>query len=218
MRSATRRAIFAPSRCAASAHDARDLRLRERLEVHRGAARADRGVDRVGIARRRADQHEVGRRAVAEQLLHVGGHVRIVLVVVRRLERDALVLEHLEQPRLHRRVHLADLVDEQHAAVRARHQAQLRLGDRAVGEVAPRALVDRVVHAAQQRVRRLAVIPAQRRAGRFDERRVGRERRVRARLRHLEREPRDRRLADAGRAVQDHVLRIRRRELRDAAP
>ncbi len=43
----------------------------------------------------------------------------------------------------------------------------------------------------------------------------GSERRVRARFRQLQRQPRDRRLADAGRAVQDHVLRIRRRELGD---
>ena len=138
-----------------------------------------------------------------------------MLVVVGRLERHALVFQHLQQPGLHRGIHFADLVDEQHAAVRARHEPQLRLGNRALGEVAPRALVDRVVHAAQQRVRRLAAVPAQRRPGRLDERRVGGERRVRPRLRELEREPRDRRLPDAGRPVEDHVLRVRRRQLRD---
>jgi hypothetical protein len=137
-----------------------------------------------------------------------------VLVIVRRFEHDALVLEHLEQARLHRRVHLADLVDEQHAAVRLGHQAQPRFGDATLGEVVPRALVDRIVDAAEQRVRRLAVIPAQRRPGRLDERRVGGERRAWTRFCQLEREPRDGRLADAGRPVEDHVLGIRRGQLR----
>ncbi len=138
-----------------------------------------------------------------------------MLVVVRRLEGDALVLEDLEQPRLHRRIHLADLVDEQHAAVRARHQPQLRLRDAALGEIASGALIDRIVHAAEQRVRGLAMVPAQRRPGRFDERGIGGERRVRTRFRELQREPRDRRLADARRSVQDHVLRMRRGQLGD---
>ncbi len=194
--------------------DPHDLRLGERLEVHGGAPRADRCVDRIGLARGRTDQDEIGRCAVGEELLHVGGDVGVVLVVVRRLEDDALVLENLEQLGLQHRIHLAQLVDEQHAAVGARNQAEFRLGNPAIGEIPAASLIDRIVHAAQQRVGRLARIPAQRRAVGFDERGIRRERCPAALLRRFEREARNRRFTDAGRPEQDHVLRKRRGDLR----
>ncbi len=87
-------------------------------------------------------------RALAEQPLHVLGNVRRALVVVRRLEHHALVFEYLEQPRLQRRIHLADLVDEEHAAVGSRHQPELWLGHAGVGELALASLIDGVVDAA----------------------------------------------------------------------
>src|SRR6185312_4116025 len=193
--------------------DLDDLGLRERFEIYRCAPRKNRGVDVVRLARRRSDQDEVGRCAFLEEALDVGGDLRIVFVVVGRFEGHAFVLEDLQQLRLQKRVHLADLVDEQNAAVRARHEPELRLGDPALREIAPAALIDRVVYAAQERVRRLARIPAQGRAAGLDERRVGVERREPAKLRRLEREPRDRRLADAGRSEEDDVLRKRRGDL-----
>ena len=209
----TPRAAFAPSRLDRALHDRDDLALRERLKIHLGAARADRRIDLFGIARRRADQNEIGRRAFFKEPAHVRGHVRSAVVVVRRLERHAAVLEHFEQPPLQRGIHLADLVDEQHAAVGLGHEAEFRFGNAGLGKLAAAALIDRIVHAAEQRIDGFARIPAHRRSAGLDERRVLGERRMRARLRSFQREPRDRRLADARRPVQNHVLRIRRANL-----
>jgi hypothetical protein len=197
-----------------TADDRNDLRLGERLEKHFGTARTDRGIDFARIARRRADHHEIGGRAVVKKFFDIRGDARVRRIVVGRFEREAFVLEHFEQLRLQRRVHLAELVDEEHAAVRFRHESEFRFGDRALGELAARALIDRIVHAAQQRIGRFARIPAQRRAAGFHERRVLCERREAARLRDFEREPRDRRFPDTGRPIEDHVLWKRRRDLR----
>jgi hypothetical protein len=46
--------------------DRTNLRLGKRLEEHLGATRADGRIDFAWIARGRADQHEIGRRAVFE--------------------------------------------------------------------------------------------------------------------------------------------------------
>ena len=70
------------------------------------------------------------------------------MVVVGGLEEGALVFEHLQELVLQHFVHLADLVDEEDAAVRFRDHAGLRLGDAAVGEIAACALIDWVVHRA----------------------------------------------------------------------
>ncbi len=145
-------------------------------------ARANRRIDLVGIARRRADQDEIGRRTFLKERLHVRRDVRRALVVIRRLERHALVLEHFEQRVCKSAIDFADLVDEKHAAVRARHEAELRFGNAGLGELATAALIDRIVHAAEQRIGRLARIPAQRRTARFDERRILSKRCIRTRL------------------------------------
>ena len=166
------------------------------------------------VARRRADEHEVGGRTLLEQLPYVGRHLLVRVVVICRLEEGALVFQHLQELVLQHFVHLADLVDEEDAAVRLRHHAGLRLGDAAVGKVAPRPLVDGIVHRAQERVRHVARIPAQRRAVRLDEGRRLRKRRMRLLLDGFQDDARRRRLADARRAVEQEVLRVRRGELR----
>src|ERR1700688_5281340 len=72
--------------------DLANLWLGERLEVDLGTTRANRRVDLLGVARRRADQHEVGRRSVAEELLYVGRDARIGGVEIRRFENAAHIL------------------------------------------------------------------------------------------------------------------------------
>ena len=129
-------------------HDLLDVLGRQRLEVDFRAARAKRGVDVRGVARRRADEHEVGRCALLEELPYIGRHLLVRMVVVGGLEEGALVFEHLQELVLQHFVHLADLVDEEDAAVRFGDHAGLWLGDAAVGEIAARALIDRVVHRA----------------------------------------------------------------------
>ena len=130
------------------ADDFHDVGGRERLEVDLRAARAQRGIDVPRVARRRADEHEVRGRALLEELPDVGRHLRVGRVVVRRVEIGALVLEDLEELVLQHLVHLTDLVDEEDAAVRVRHEAGLRLGNAVVGERLLRALIDGVVHGA----------------------------------------------------------------------
>src|ERR1700688_2559605 len=92
-------------------------------------------------------------------------------------------------------------------------ETEFRYEDSGLGEFAAATLIDGIVDAPQERVGRLARIPAQRRTARFDEWGIFGERRVVAALRDLECEPRNGRLSDARRAVQNHVLRIRRRDL-----
>ena len=48
-------------------------------------------------------KYEIRGRAVVEELLHVGRNARIGRIVIRRFEREALVLEHFEQLRLQHR-------------------------------------------------------------------------------------------------------------------
>ena len=92
-------------------------------------------------------------------------------------------------------------------------KAELGFGDAALSEVAPAALIDGGVDASQQRVGRLARIPAQRRAAGFDKRRVIGKGRVTTAFRHLERQPRHGRLTDPRRPVENDVLRVRRGNL-----
>ena len=77
-------------------HDGLDVLRRQRLKVDLGTARAQRRVDVAGVARRRADQHEVRRRALLEELADVGRDLRVRRIVVGRLEVGALVLEDLQ--------------------------------------------------------------------------------------------------------------------------
>ena len=98
--------------------------------------------------------------------------------------------------------------------MRVGHETGLRFRHAVVGERLLRALINRVMHGAEERIRDVARIPAQRRAVRLDERRFFAERRKRFLFRGFEYEARGRRLADARRAIEQQVLRIRARELR----
>ena len=150
-------------------HDPQNMRGRQRLEIDLRAARPERGVDVIRIPRRRPDQHEVRGRALLEQLLDVGRHALVVGVVICRLKIRTLVLEHLEQLILQHLVHLANLVDEEDTAVRLRYESRLWLGDAAVRKVLLRPLINGVMHRAEQGIRHIARIPAQRRPVRLHE-------------------------------------------------
>ncbi len=135
-------------------------------------------------------------------------HAAVVRVIVGRFEAHLAVLEHFEQLVHLDRVQLADFVEEEDAAVRARNRAWLGLRHAVIPQ-RPRALIDRIVHAAQQRVGDGALIEAHARRVHLDKRRVGAERRAGRLLRTLHHQPRRARFTDTGRAVDDHVLRIR---------
>ena len=55
------------------------------------------GVDLLGRSCRGTDQDEIGGRAFFEELLDVGGDLRVFFVVVGGVEADALVFEYLQQ-------------------------------------------------------------------------------------------------------------------------
>ena len=107
-------------------------------------------------------------------------------------------------------VHLPDLVDEQHAAVRLGDQAELGLGQAAAGELPPRALVDGVVHGPDQGIDAALGIVAQGRAVHLDKGRRAQEGRLRLLARAVECQARGRGLAAARPAVEQHVLGIGR--------
>ena len=87
-------------------------------------------------------------------------------------------------------------------------EAGLRLRHADVGKVPARALIDRVVNGADQRVRHVPRVPAQRGAVGFHEGRVLREGRQGHFLRLLQHEARGGGLADAGRPVEDQMLGV----------
>ena len=99
-------------------------------------------------------------------------------------------------------IHLTDLVDEEDAAVCIGHQPWFWLGNAAVGKVLLRALIDGVMHRAEQRVRHVARIPTQRCSVRLDKGCSLCKGRYRTFLRRLENEACRCRLADAGRTVE----------------
>ena len=129
-------------------HDFLDVLRRQRLKVDFGTARTQRRIDMRSVARRRTDEYEIGRRPFFEKLPYIRRHLFIRMVVIGRLKERPLVLEHFQELVLQHLVHLADLVDEENAAVRLRHKTRLRLGYAAVRKVAPRPLVDGIVHRA----------------------------------------------------------------------
>ena len=93
-------------------NDGHDMRRGQRLKIDFGAARPQCGADVPGGARRRANQHEIRRRAFLKEFFDVRRHFFVRRVKICRFKKSALILQHLEQFILQHRVHLADLVDE----------------------------------------------------------------------------------------------------------
>ena len=185
----------------------RDLLRFQGAEVHLHAAGTQRGRQRFGASGGGPHQPEIRRQPMAEDLVNVARHGPVFGVIVGRLKAYAPVLQHLEKLVHLDRVQLPNLVQKQHAAMGPRNRAGLGLRH-AVDAERARALVDGVVHAAQQRVGNGALVKAH--AGRvhLDERRVlgkGRTGRV---LGVFQDQPGRAGLADAGRAVDDDMLRI----------
>ena len=145
------------------------MRWCQRLKVDLRTARAQRGIDVLRIACCCADEDEVRRSALLKEFANVGRDALVIGIVIRRLEIGTLVLQYLEQLVLQHLIHLADLVDEEDAAVCIRHESRLWLGDAAVRKALLCALIDGVMHRAEQRVRHVARIPAERRAVRLHE-------------------------------------------------
>ena len=172
----------------------------------------------IRIARRRPDENKVRRRPFLKELADVGRHALVVGVIVRRFKVGTLVLKNFEQLVLQHLVHLADLVDEENAAVRVRHKPGLWFGYAAVREALLRSLIDGVMHRAKQRVRHVARIPTQCRPVRLHERCGCRERRNGAFLCRLQHKARRRRLAHAWRTVEEEVLRVGRGQFRHERP
>ena len=115
---------------------------------------------------------------------------------------DALVFEDFQQLVQEDGVEFADLIDEEDAAMSVRDKAGLRLRDSFIGELLPRALIQWVVHGADQGVRHVAAVPAQCRAVALDEGGVFLKYGVGLLLRLFEYKARCGGLADAGRAVE----------------
>ena len=112
---------------------------------------------------------------------------------------------------------LPDLVQKQHPAVGPAHRAGLGLGHPRHAQ-RPRALVDGVVHTADERVGNRPFVKPHAGGIHLDEGRVGLEGRPGALLRRLQRQPRRAGFADAGRAVDDHMLRVMSAQDRQQRP
>ena len=156
----------------------------------------------IRLACRCPNEYEVRRRALLKEFADVRRDTLIIGVIVRGFKVGTLVLEYFEQLVLEHLIHLTDLVDEEDAAVCIGHQPWFWLGNAAVGKVLLRALIDGVMHRAEQRVRHVARIPTQRCSVRLDKGCSLCKRRHRTFLRRLENEACRCRLADAGWSVE----------------
>ena len=188
-----------------------DFIRREGAEEYLHAAGAQGGRNLAGAAGGRADEAEISRQAVGEDLADVARDAYVIGVVVRRLKHDAAVFEDLEELVHLHGVQFADLIKEEHAAVSLRHRAGLRLRD-ALHPQRTCALVDGVMHAAQKGIGDGALVETDAGGVDLDERGVLAERRALRLLGGLQHQPRGARFADAGRAVNQHVLRVRAAE------
>ena len=179
----------------------------QRAEVNLHAARTQCGRQFLGRARCRAHQPEIRGQAVFKYVAYMLGHGGIIRVVIRAFKPDHAVFQYLQQLVHLSRMQFADLVQKQHAAVRARDRAFLGLRY-AVYAQHSRALIYRVVHRTYQAVGDGALVKPH--AGRIhlDKRRVGFEWRAGRVLGGLQYQPRRAGLAYAGRAVYDYVLRV----------
>ena len=183
-------------------HNRADMRRCQRLKVDLRTTRAQGGIDVIRLACRCSDEHEVRRRALLKEFAYVRRDTLIIGVIVCGFKVGALVLKYLEQLVLEHLIHLTDLVNEEDASVRIGHQPRFWLGNAAVGKVLLRALIDGVMHRAEQRVRHVARIPTQRCSVRLDKGCSLCKRRYRTFLRRLENEACRCRLADAGRPIE----------------
>ena len=131
----------------------------------------------------------------------------VVRVVVGRLEHHLPILQHLQQLVHLNGVQLADLVQKQHAALCLGHGARLGLGNTLLSQCAG-SLVDRIMDRPDQGIGDRAFIEPDGGGVHLNEGGVLAEGGSPGLLRRLQHQTRRAGLADAGRAVDDDVLRV----------
>ena len=139
--------------------------------------------------------------------MDIGGRGLVRGVVVGAVETHHAVFEHFEQLVHLHRVHLADLIQKQYAAVGARHRPLLGLRHAALPQGAG-SLIDGIVDAAKERVGDGALVKAQTGGVHLDKGRILAKGRALRSLGGLQRQPRRAGLAHARRPIDEHMLRV----------
>ena len=142
-----------------------------------------------------------------ENVVDIARNRRVIRIIIRAVQHHASILQHLQQLVHLHRMQFADFIQKQHPAVRFGDRAGFWLRH-ALRTQLPRALINRVMNAADERVSNRAFIKAHARRIHLDERRILAEGRPLRLLRRLQHQPRRTGLADAGRAVNQHMLRV----------
>ncbi len=176
-------------------------------EKHLHAPGAQRRTDFRRAACRRADQAEICRKAVTENVVNVARNAGVVRVIIGTVQHHAAIFQHFEQLIHLHGVQFANLVQKKHAAVCTRHRPWFGLRHALRAELTG-ALINRVVNAADERIGNGALVKADAGGIHLDERRIHRKRRAVGLFRRLQYQPRRARFSHAGRAVNQHMLRI----------
>ena len=179
----------------------------QRPEVHLHAAGTQRGRNFRRAAGSCAHQPKVSRQTVFENIVDVSRNGSILRAVIGRFQHDLPIFQHLEQLIHLDGMQFADLVQKQHAAMRLSHRAGFRLRNALHAQRAC-ALINRVVHTADQRVRYRPFVKTDAGSIHFDEGRVGAKGCSRALFGCFQHQTGGAGLSDARRAVDDDVLRI----------
>ena len=148
-----------------------------------------------------------------ENVVDIARNRRVIRIIIRAVQHHAAILQHLQQLVHLHRMQFADFIQKQHPAMRFGDRAGFGLRHALCAQL-PRTLINRVMDAADERVGNRAFIKAHARRIHLDERRILAEGRPLRLLRRLQHQPRRAGLADAGRAVNQHMLRIRAAENR----
>ena len=179
----------------------------QRPEVHLHAAGTQRGRNFRRAAGSCTHQPEIGWQPVFENIVDITRNGSVLRTVIGRLQHDLPIFQHLEQLVHLNGMQFADLIQKQHAAMGLSHCAGFRLRNALHAQRAC-ALINRVVHTADQRVCYRPFVKTDAGSVHFDEGRVGAKGRSRALFGCFQHQTGGAGLSDARRAVDDDVLRI----------
>ena len=139
--------------------------------------------------------------------MDIFGDRRVVRVIIRRLEHHLAILQHLQELIHLNGMQFADFIQEQHASVSLGHRSGFRLRD-SLHAQRPSPLVDGIMHAPQQRVGNGTLVKADAGGIHFNKGRILCKRRPAGMLRRLQHQPGRAGFANAGRSINQHMLRI----------
>ena len=190
--------------------DRNDILGGKRIEIHFPATGTQRGIQFRSFSRCGADENEIGRKSLFKHDADIFRNHRIGGIVIGRFKGDFFILQHFQQFVEEDRIHFADLINKQNAATGFGNKSRFRFGDTGFRQIPFGALIDGVVNRAQQRIGGFPRIPAQGGSVHLHKGSIRSEGRRRDLFGLFQHKAGRRGFAHAGRAVDDHMLRIRR--------